>query len=282
MWLWRRREGDGERLLARSASEFGGGRRKGVMMIPEGKGGSGWKDLAAVFQEVVSHLGMHKSGRGGFSSSRVRNEVSFVEVAKRGTTWESFGGGGVAVKGVTEVAGGVEKKAMMHASSHETLVTDVSVSKEVAFNAKTVDARPLEGCSHMGAGLHRDPLLVSGFVDVMADTVAGDVDQLAPEVGPSLVPFEVKGHCPVAIPAPELSLRSFDSACRSGFFFSGVFSLPNLILEDSNGVLAPKQSPSFGPKHAEVAVFPQGMLFRPNLLPEGLDGVVGSSLLAFR
>ncbi|KAB1199436.1 hypothetical protein CJ030_MR0G023653 [Morella rubra] len=268
------------------------------MMIPEGKGGSGWKDLAAVFQEVVSHLGMHKSGRGGFSSSRVRNEVSFVEVAKRGTIGESSGGGGVAVKGVKEVAGGVEKKAMMHASSHETLVTDVSVSKEVAFNAKTVGDKlgasglnpatgleslgPLEGCSHMGAGLHRDPLLVSGFVDVMADTVAGDVDQLAPEVGPSLVPFEVKGHCPVAIPAPELSLRSFDSACRSAFFFSGVFSLPNLILEDSNGVPAPEQSPSFGPKHAEVAVFPQGMLFRPNLLPEGLDGVVGSSLLAFR
>lgn len=30
-------------------AEFGGGHRKGVVMIPEGKGESGWKELAAMF-----------------------------------------------------------------------------------------------------------------------------------------------------------------------------------------------------------------------------------------
>ncbi|KAB1204827.1 hypothetical protein CJ030_MR8G007181 [Morella rubra] len=123
-------------------AEFGGGRRKGVVMIPEGKEGSGWKDLATVFQEVVFHFGQLNSSRGGYS--RVRKEFSFAEVAKRGLQGASSGGRGMVVQRAEEASGGLEAKAMMHDSAHAQLVSDAYFSKEQAFNAKSAGEKRVD------------------------------------------------------------------------------------------------------------------------------------------
>lgn len=59
---------------------------------------------------MVAYLGQLKNGGGGSYGSRVRKEVSFVEVAERGSTGESSGGGVLAVKGIEVAGGGVEKR----------------------------------------------------------------------------------------------------------------------------------------------------------------------------
>ncbi|KAB1206137.1 hypothetical protein CJ030_MR7G014282 [Morella rubra] len=45
--------------------EYGEGRRRGVVMVPEGKGGEGWRLLTGVFQEVVDHLSRVNGGKVG-------------------------------------------------------------------------------------------------------------------------------------------------------------------------------------------------------------------------
>lgn len=71
-------------------SEFRRGRRKWVVMFLEGKGRSGWNELARVFQEVVSHLVKIKRERWGAGSSSYRKGVSFAKVVKKGPLGKKF------------------------------------------------------------------------------------------------------------------------------------------------------------------------------------------------
>ncbi|KAB1208245.1 hypothetical protein CJ030_MR7G027342 [Morella rubra] len=134
-------------------AEFGEGRRTEVVMIPEGNGGSGWKVLANVFQEVVFHFGQLQSGRGGSSDSRVRKEVSFAEAAKRGSTGESSGG-------------------------RAPLASDASFSNELSFNTKSAEGKVVDvtfwRTRLMGIREEIDALLVLLGLDVRPDVASSD------------------------------------------------------------------------------------------------------------
>lgn len=114
-----------------------GGRRKGVVMIPEGRRGAGRKELAALFQEVVSHLSQLKHGRGYSYGVGVRKEVSFVEVVKKGALGETVDGSVLAVEGDGAAGGGVKRTYELPASSHAKKEDVDSFSKSLAFNAKS-------------------------------------------------------------------------------------------------------------------------------------------------
>lgn len=62
--------------------EYGEGRRKRVVMVPEDKNESGWMELTKMFQEVMVHLGKHRRGRGVSSGSSYQKGISFVDVVK--------------------------------------------------------------------------------------------------------------------------------------------------------------------------------------------------------
>ncbi|KAB1201117.1 hypothetical protein CJ030_MR0G005030 [Morella rubra] len=70
--------------------EFGEGRRRGVVMVLEGRGGAGWKALAECFQGVVDHLGSVGKRHGSAGAVGWREGVSFVEVVKLGRQWLSM------------------------------------------------------------------------------------------------------------------------------------------------------------------------------------------------
>ncbi|KAB1206533.1 hypothetical protein CJ030_MR7G000011 [Morella rubra] len=87
--------------------EYGEGRRRGVVMVPEGKGGEGWRLLTGVFQEVVDHLSRvnggkvgqrvsgHQELRGGLSfAGAVKMKRPLVEVGMQASSVESYGGNG--------------------------------------------------------------------------------------------------------------------------------------------------------------------------------------------
>lgn len=70
-----------------SIVQYGEGRRRGVIVVPEGVGGEGWRLLAGLFQEVVEHLGRIKEGRNGKKIAGqvwLRGGHSFAEVVKEG------------------------------------------------------------------------------------------------------------------------------------------------------------------------------------------------------
>ncbi|KAB1215950.1 putative ADP-ribosylation factor GTPase-activating protein AGD8 [Morella rubra] len=132
-----------------AVAEFGGGRRKGVVMILEGKEGAGWKELADVFQEVVSHLSQPKRGREGSYGVGVCKEVSLVDVVKKGQSGESSRGQSQAVEGVgafnAEAAGG------------EALYMSLWRKKLLGIRKELDDLLELMGGETGSSFLHLDP-----------------------------------------------------------------------------------------------------------------------------
>ncbi|KAB1206169.1 hypothetical protein CJ030_MR7G014314 [Morella rubra] len=51
-------------------------------MVPKGKDGSGWKELAVALQDVVAHLGKHKREEGVSDGSDYWKGISFMDVVK--------------------------------------------------------------------------------------------------------------------------------------------------------------------------------------------------------
>lgn len=60
-------------------TEYGERSRRGVIMIPEGSDGDGWKSLVECFQEVVDHLGRSRKGQVFAGIGGHREGVSFAD-----------------------------------------------------------------------------------------------------------------------------------------------------------------------------------------------------------
>ncbi|KAB1223806.1 Programmed cell death protein 2 [Morella rubra] len=116
----------------------GGGRRRGVVIVLEGKEGSGWKVLVGVFQEVVSHLGKLSHDRRAFYDAAFCKGVSFVEVVKD-PKGECSGGHDLAMGAIGKdgFSDDLLKTRRLPATTHAKLVADAAFSRKIAVNEKS-------------------------------------------------------------------------------------------------------------------------------------------------
>ncbi|KAB1204015.1 Ribosome-binding ATPase YchF [Morella rubra] len=230
-------------------AEFGEGRRRGVVLIPEGKGGEGWRLLAGVFQEVVDYLrsgkvitgnkGKHLSGREG-----LKGGLSFAEVVNKGKKkllglrdeldqliWSLGLEGTDGSLGPMMCCGVMGGPGGVGTSSGPVWPAEVGpyLVVEGAFGAGS-------GQYWVGVGSPPRPVARSRSVNVNAGDVVGGADQLEPVEGSLSVLSAAGGDCPVAIPTPELLLSSGLAPAEVGVSSQGVFFMPNFITEGSDGI----------------------------------------------
>lgn len=102
-------------------------------MVPKGKDGSSWKELAVALQEVVAHLGKHKRRGGVSDGSDYWKGISFVDVVKVRLKVDPSCHRVSKLK-YTIVEGCVKLKSHVHPSnSHATKGADVVTSKRKSF-----------------------------------------------------------------------------------------------------------------------------------------------------
>lgn len=136
-----------------AVAEYGERSRRGVIIIPEGRGGVGWKALEDCFQEVVDHLGRSRNGRVTVEDGGRREGVSFVDVVKGGPLLALSSP--LFSRLFVSVTGGKKWSRAEKMKSHTDQEANVSMSNILAINAKVgnIDMEGIFCPKHIGERL---------------------------------------------------------------------------------------------------------------------------------
>ncbi|KAB1207900.1 hypothetical protein CJ030_MR7G024262 [Morella rubra] len=120
--------------------EYGGGRKVGAVMVPEGRYAHGWQILNCVFQEAVSHFGSLQSQVAPLRSPSTRPKVSFSDavVGDQKLAGVEFSSGVEFGNGATCVA---LKENVPCSALHANLVADVTAPNKGILIASADSSR---------------------------------------------------------------------------------------------------------------------------------------------